>query len=429
MSKKPEIVIVGGGFAGCAAAVAAAKAGASVRLLERTDMLGGAGLRAGRMNYNGKYVAAEEGKAMGFGEIFEALEGIVLHRANIVDEENVYIYHVGKLDKAMRQALEKAGVNFRLTARVTGVEKAGSAVTAVKIGNKEKISGDIFLDCSGSAGGIDICTRYGKGCVMCIHRCPVFGNRLSIATKAGAPEIPHTRPDGTPGRLSPSITVFKQSLSPELQQRIEKEGAFSIRLPQEMIDYSKETKNFPGIRGKHQIEHLNLVNTGIVVKLPAIGYFNLEDWRKIPGFENVLIEHPMGGAIFNFVNHTATSPRDNTMQVRGFANLFEGGEKSGQGGIAECIATGALAGHNAVRAALGQDLVTLPLSTALGDFIATIGKAIDTPGGLSTGHSMGHLEGFERIKKLGIYSTEPGPIHRRIQQQGLKDLLGQRLVN
>ncbi len=425
----PEVVVVGGGFAGCAAAVAAAKAGASVQVLERTDMLAGAGLRAGRMNYNGKYVAAEEGKAMGFGEIFEALESIVLHRANIVDEENVYVYDVCKVDKAMRQALQKAGVRLRLVARVTNVEKNDGHLTAVKIGTREKVAGDVFLDCTGSFGGIDICTKYGKGCVMCVHRCPVFGNRVSIATKAGAREIPHTRPDGTPGRLSPSITVFKGSLSPELQQRIEKEGAFSIRLPQEMIDYSKETKNFPGIRGKHQIEHLNLVNTGPVVKLPAIGYFNLEDWRKIPGFENVLIEHPMGGAVFNFVNHTATSPRDNTMQTRGFANLFEGGEKSGDGGIAECIATGALAGYNAVRAALGKELITLPRSTALGDFIATVGEAIDTPNGLSTGHSMGHLEGFERIKKLGLYDREPGPIRKRIEKEGLKDLLAQRLVN
>ncbi|MDZ4246352.1 MAG: FAD-dependent oxidoreductase, partial [Dehalococcoidia bacterium] len=298
---KPKVIVVGGGFSGCAAAVAAAKAGASVQLLERTDMLGGAGLRAGRMNYNGKFVAAEECKAMGAGEIFEALENIVLHRANIVDEENVYIYNVGKLDMTLQRVLQKWGVQYRLVSRIVGVKKKDNRIEAVTLNNKEKIEGDVFLDCTGSFGGIDNCVRFGKGCVMCIHRCPIFGNRVSIATKAGAQEIPHLRPDGTPGRLSPSITVFKESLSPELQRRVEKEGAFSIKLPREMIDYNKETSLFPGIRGEHQIEHINLVNIGLVVKCPAIGYFHLEDWRKIPGFENVLVEHPMGGAIFNFV--------------------------------------------------------------------------------------------------------------------------------
>lgn len=425
---KPEVIVVGGGFSGCAAAVAAAKAGASVQLFERTDMLSGAGLRAGRMNYNGKYVAAEEGKDMGFGDIFEALEDIVLHRANIVDEENVYIYDIGKVDRAMRQALQKAGIQPRLLSRVIDVEKNDGHISAIKLESKDKVRGDVFIDCTGSFGGIDTCIRYGKGCVMCIHRCPVFGNRVSIATKAGAKEMPHRRPDGTPGRLSPSITVFKESLSPQLRQRIEKEGAFSIRLPQEMIDYSKETKNFPGIRGKHQIEHLNLVNIGLVVKCPAIGFFNLEDWRKIPGFENVLIEHPMGGAIFNFVHSTATSPREESMLVKGFANLFEAGEKSGIGGIAECIAAGSLAGHNAVRAALGLKPFTFPKTTAIGDFLAVVSEAIETPGGLNTGHSMGHRECFERIKKLGLYSTEAAPIRERIEKEGLTNVMAQKLI-
>ena len=44
MTKK-KIVVIGGGWAGCAAAVAAAKQGARVRLLERTDMILGTGLK------------------------------------------------------------------------------------------------------------------------------------------------------------------------------------------------------------------------------------------------------------------------------------------------------------------------------------------------------------------------------------------------
>ena len=39
-----KVVVVGGGWSGCGAAIAAAKAGAQVTLLERTDMLLGTGL-------------------------------------------------------------------------------------------------------------------------------------------------------------------------------------------------------------------------------------------------------------------------------------------------------------------------------------------------------------------------------------------------
>ena len=42
MTKK-KTVVIGGGWAGCAAALTAEKAGADVTLLERTDMLLGTG--------------------------------------------------------------------------------------------------------------------------------------------------------------------------------------------------------------------------------------------------------------------------------------------------------------------------------------------------------------------------------------------------
>ena len=46
MTKK-KIVVIGGGWAGCAAALTAEKAGTDVTLLERTDMLLGTGLVGG----------------------------------------------------------------------------------------------------------------------------------------------------------------------------------------------------------------------------------------------------------------------------------------------------------------------------------------------------------------------------------------------
>ena len=63
----PRIVVIGGGWAGCAAALSARAAGADVVVLERTDCLLGTGLVGGIFRNNGRFTAAEEMIAMGAG--------------------------------------------------------------------------------------------------------------------------------------------------------------------------------------------------------------------------------------------------------------------------------------------------------------------------------------------------------------------------
>ena len=71
----PTVVVVGGGWAGCAASIAAKKAGAQeVILLERADMLLGTGLVGGIMRNNGRFSATEEAYALGGGDLFDAVD-------------------------------------------------------------------------------------------------------------------------------------------------------------------------------------------------------------------------------------------------------------------------------------------------------------------------------------------------------------------
>ena len=65
-----KVVVIGGGWSGCAAAVSARKAGAEVTLLEKTDMLLGLGNVGGIMRNNGRFTAAEENIALGAHELF-----------------------------------------------------------------------------------------------------------------------------------------------------------------------------------------------------------------------------------------------------------------------------------------------------------------------------------------------------------------------
>ncbi|MFC1968297.1 FAD-dependent oxidoreductase [Chloroflexota bacterium] len=422
---KPRIIVVGGGFSGCGAAITAAKVGAEVMLLERMDMLSGAGLRAGRMNYNGKMAIAEEAKAMGAGDIFEALESITLHQGNIVDEEGAYIYDFAKVDPAMQKIVRDAGVEVRLGCRAADVVKEDGVIKEVILDGGERLSAAAFIDCSGGTGGIDICTKYGGGCPMCLFKCPAFGNRVSIATKAGALEVMFVRPDGTPGGATAATQLYKESLSLELRRRLDKEGAFSIQLPKELF----RQDNLSASRSKSQFEHLNLVDSGLTCKLVGSGRILLDTLRSIPGFEKAVFENPWGGR-FSKIGHVSMTPRDDSQKVKGFQNLFVGGEKSGPGGggIAEAIVTGITAGNNAVRQAVEAEPLILPRDCVIGDYSAYTGEMLDTWDAKQMRASVGHGHYFERMKKLGFYPATALSIHKRIQDLGLKGILAKKVI-
>jgi glycine/D-amino acid oxidase-like deaminating enzyme len=69
-----KVVVIGGGWAGCAAAITAKKAGAEVVILEKTDLLIGLGNVGGIFRNNGRYTAAEEAIALGARELFEVMD-------------------------------------------------------------------------------------------------------------------------------------------------------------------------------------------------------------------------------------------------------------------------------------------------------------------------------------------------------------------
>ena len=69
MEKK--VIVIGGGWSGIAAAVAAKKCGADVTIVEKTDLMLGLGNVGGIMRNNGRFTAAEENIALGASELFE----------------------------------------------------------------------------------------------------------------------------------------------------------------------------------------------------------------------------------------------------------------------------------------------------------------------------------------------------------------------
>lgn len=268
-----KILIIGGGWAGCGAALIAAKQGAEVTLLEKTDLLLGAGNAGGIMRNNGRFTAAEENIALGAPELFQITDRYAVH--NNVDfpgHDHASFYDITKVETAVRRLLTERGIDIRFGCRAVdvrreepfgqekrfgGEERAGreertgkeerpsikerpegrgktgiKRILAVKTvssdasfhGSGEKdhdgwLEAHAFVEATGSSGPMGNCMRYGNGCAMCVQRCPAFGPRVSLTARAGAADLAARRESGRPGALSGSCKLEKKSLSRKLQKK------------------------------------------------------------------------------------------------------------------------------------------------------------------------------------------------------------------
>ena len=105
-----RIVIAGGGWAGCAAAVRAAKLGLETVLVEKTDLLLGLGNVGGIMRNNGRFTAAEENIAMGAGELFEITDRLSTHKdVDFPGHRHASFYDTRRAEPEVRRLLRKLG--------------------------------------------------------------------------------------------------------------------------------------------------------------------------------------------------------------------------------------------------------------------------------------------------------------------------------
>ncbi|HUL00738.1 MAG TPA: FAD-dependent oxidoreductase [Nitrospirota bacterium] len=428
------VVIVGGGWAGTAAALAARKVGCEVELFERADMLLGTGLVGGIMRNNGRFTAAEEAIAMGGGELFQVTDAVSRHKnIEFPGHKHANLYDVSLIEPAVRKVLLKAGVKINLQARVRDIQIQGKTITGVIAdvlhGDSVTVHGDSFVDVSGTAGPQGNCVKYGNGCAMCILRCMTFGPRFSIAAKAGIKEIVGEKPDGTFGAMSGSCKLLKDSLSAGIQATLNRAGVCVVAVPaqlQKSIE-SLGQKACQQYASKEFAENIVLLDTGHAKLMTA--YYPLDILRKVPGFENARFEDPYSGGIGNSMRYFGMLPRDNALKVEGLNNVFCGGEKAGLlVGHTEAIITGTLAGHNAARSALGLDSYVIPETLASGDAIAYVKREMQAPGGLTKKYTFSGSVYFESMKSKNLYTTDIAAIQARVDAANAKDVFAKSLA-
>ncbi len=424
-----KIIIIGGGWSGCAAAVTAKKAGADVTILEKTDLLLGLGNVGGIMRNNGRYTAAEEIKALGAAELIDITDRAARHtNVDFPGHSHATLYDVIKIEPLVRRKLKEMGINLEFEVRAVDVQMNGAGIKSILTADERWIEGDVYIETTGSTGPMGNCLRYGNGCSMCILRCPTFGPRISISQRAGVEDLLGQRGDDSYGAMSGSCKLCKESLSEEYQERLNKDGVVIVAIPPEDINLRKlSIKVCQQYALKEFAENIVLLDTGYAKLMTS--YYPLEKLRKIPGFEFARFDDPYSGGRANSIRYLSMAPRNNAMKVSGVTNLLCAGEKSGLFvGHTEAIGTGSLAGHNSVRLFLGMPLLELPRAIALGDIIAYTNEMMNDVDGIKNRYTFSGGNYFARMQKQGLYNIDATAIKKNIEKIGLTDIFRTRLI-
>lgn len=424
-----KVLVIGGGWSGISSAISAKKAGADVHLFEKTDLLLGLGNIGGIMRNNGRFTASEELIELGAGELIEICDKNSRHKGiSFPGHEHASLYDVTSIESDVRNLLLSMGINIYLMTRVTDIKQVNNRISGIYLSNGDYIAGDVIIEATGSTGPMGNCQRYGNGCAMCILRCPSYGPRISISERAGVKDFSGERDDYKLGAFSGSCEISKDSLSEELKDKLEKCGVAILKVPSEDINYGKlEAKVCQQYALKEFAENVILLDTGHVKLMTT--YYPLEKLRKIPGLEKARYIDPLAGSIGNSIRYLSVAPRDNQMRVSGVDNLLCAGEKSGLFvGHTEAIATGSLAGHNAVRLSMGIPLLTLPASLCIGDIISYANEKSKTREGRKTRYTFAGSDYFNRMKSLNLYTVDIQEIKNRVKKVNLDGIFNQALV-
>ena len=411
-----KVVIIGGGWSGCAAAVSSKKAGADVTIIEKTDLLLGLGNVGGIMRNNGRYTASEELIALGCGELIEITDRVSVHtNIDFPGHKHATLYNVNMIEGEVYKYLKSLNINIMMESRVNDINFDGQKIKSVYLSDSTYIEGDVFIETTGTTGPMGNCLRYGNGCSMCVLRCPSFGPRISISERCGVSDIQGERGDDILGAFSGSCKLAKESLSNEIKDELDSKGVVILKVPKEDINYDKlSTKVCQQYALKEFAENIILLDTGHAKLMTT--YYPLHKLRKIKGLENAKYVDPYAGSKGNSIRYLSVAPRTNDLKVTGVDNLFCAGEKSGLFvGHTEAICTGTLAGHNSVRLALGMPLLILPSSIAIGDLITYANEKARTREGRKDRYTFAGSVYFKRMQELNLYTTDIDKIREKIK--------------
>ncbi|MBU3098774.1 MULTISPECIES: FAD-dependent oxidoreductase [Clostridium] len=424
-----KVIVIGGGWSGCMAAITAKRAGADVTLYEKTDMLLGLGNAGGIMRNNGRYTAAEELIALGAGDLIHVTDENSRHKnVEFPAHKNAWFYDVNKIEPAVVKCLKDMDIELNMITRVVDVEKEENKIKGIYLSNGNYVVADVFIETTGSTGPMGNCLKYGNGCSMCVLRCPAFGPRVSISYRAGIEDLKGEREEDVYGAFSGSCKLAKSSLGDEVMKELNERGVVVLKVPEEDVNLDKlKVKVCQQYALKEFAENMILLDTGDAKLMTS--YYPLDKLRKIKGLEKAKYIDPIAGGKGNSIRYLSVAPRTNNMRVVGLDNLFCAGEKAGLFvGHTEAMCTGALAGHNAVRNYLGMPLLILPNALAIGDLISYANEKMKSKEGRRNRYTFAGAEYFNRMQERGLYILDIDEIKKKVAKLNLTNIFKEKLI-
>lgn len=306
-TKTYDVVVVGGGVSGCAAAVAAAKSGASVLVLEQNGYLGGT-LTACGVGPMMTFHAGEKQVIKGFmQELVEELTRRGYSVGHVPDTKQytstITPFDAEGLKLVLDEKLIGAGCEILFHTFVGAVAGENGAITGLTVCNKDglnTVSAKIYIDASGDG---DVATwagaRMTKGrpedgasqpMTLKMKYCDVDTEVLKAHVLAKPEEF---------GKLAPHFDLFRQAIPVDLEgfdrefAQAKADGALTIRRENVLLFGT-------GRPGEY------ILNTTRIVEHDATDAASLSDAEqigrrqcaeldcflraKVPGFANALLE-------------------------------------------------------------------------------------------------------------------------------------------
>lgn len=423
-----RIVVVGGGVAGFSAAMVAKSAGADeVVVIERSDALGGLLLVAGiGLCGSGAFSVFAEAKALGGASLFtDVLFPIATHSdISTPGFDRAMLYNVTKVDARMQSVLNDNGIDVRLNQRVVETKRTGNTIDAVVVEDGTEIGGDAFIDATGSVTGMPGCVEFGIGCVECILRCPTLGDPKGLVDD-DVELISVINSHGDKGVTGTSYLIPIASLSDDLQEQVRRDGYVHVTVPPhvkpDMARAKRAATYGKGVMSQDIItSQILFLDVGGYVKATANAAPRFaRSLRELPGLEDAMIAQPLAGHRGHLVEGLTIVPRDSTLKITGFNNLFCGGIKSGHAlFIMDVVCSGDLAGYNAVRKARGKACRELPKTLMIGAVIDVVNSRMKDKNSVqySTQGSVNTLT------ELGVYRENEDEIVEEVNRLGLTDV-------
>ncbi len=391
---KPTITVLGGGLAGCEAALTAARMGVRVRLVEMkpekytpahhhtglAELVCSNSLRSDDLA-NGVGLLKEEMRRMG-SIILEAADAtrVPAGSALAVDREKFSAY--------ITDAVEKHPDIERVTAEADSVTEGEITVIATGPLTSDKMADYIantlgcgslhFFDAAApivDAESINtdvafFASRYDKGDADYIN-CPMTEEQYTAFWEAliSAEEAPLKEFDREEQK---KIKVFEGCMPVEVMARRGKDTlVYGPLKPVGLIDPRVGKPSYAVVQLRCENLEKTLYNlVGFQTHLTFPEQRRL--FRMIPGLENA--EFLRYGVMHRNTYLNSPGLLDRTYAMRENPDVFFAGQMTGVEGYVESAGSGLVAGMNAARRALGLDPVILPRTTMLGAMAAYVAE-------------------------------------------------------